>query len=156
VFDLESEEDLNEEERNASRRMADEEAAFAERLLTVMAEKSMSQVQLAAAVGVGQPAISMMLSRNCRPQRRTVEKLARALEVSPETLWPDLADQPEAAEIDAVPTRSADAALPDIVGQATAMPYRPSGLSWSITMTDVKTERGVPPHPGGLNPPAAA
>ncbi len=48
----------------------------------------MSQVELAAAIGVGQPAISMMLSRNCRPQRRTVECIARALEVTPNDLWP--------------------------------------------------------------------
>jgi transcriptional regulator with XRE-family HTH domain len=47
----------------------------------------MTQEQLAAAIGVGQPAISMMLNRNCRPQARTVKKLADALGVEIEELW---------------------------------------------------------------------
>ena len=45
-------------------------------------------LRFAAAIGVGQPAISMVLTRNCRPQRRTVEKIAKALDVSAEEVWP--------------------------------------------------------------------
>src|SRR5262249_41253342 len=47
-----------------------EEATFADRLGALMEAKGMTQSDLAAAIGVGQPAISMMLARNCRPQRR--------------------------------------------------------------------------------------
>jgi lambda repressor-like predicted transcriptional regulator len=65
-----------------------EEATFAKRLAALLREKQMTQVQLAESIGVGQPAISMMLSRKCRPQRRTVEKIAGALGVAPNDLWP--------------------------------------------------------------------
>lgn len=99
ALDFESEDDLSDEEQEASRRMDSEEASFADRLRVVMAEKGMSQVQLAEAVGVGQPAISMMLARECRPQRRTVEKLAMALEVAPQELWPEFAKRAERTEL---------------------------------------------------------
>jgi lambda repressor-like predicted transcriptional regulator len=68
--------------------MDQEETTFAERLAAMMAKADMTQADLAAAIGVGQPAISMMLARTCRPQRRTVEKLASALRVLPEEIWP--------------------------------------------------------------------
>ncbi|MBY0521780.1 MAG: helix-turn-helix transcriptional regulator [Gemmataceae bacterium] len=67
-----------------------EEDLFAKRLHATMATKGLTQAQLAAAIGVGQPAISMMLQRNCRPQKRTVVKLAEALGIAPEELWPDI------------------------------------------------------------------
>jgi transcriptional regulator with XRE-family HTH domain len=66
-----------------------EEAVFADRLETLMKERGITQCELAKAVGVSQPAISLMLSRNTRPQRRTVEKLAKALEVEVGMLFPD-------------------------------------------------------------------
>lgn len=69
-------------------RMDQEEAKFARRLGKLMKSKGISQAELADAIGVGQPAISMMLSRNCRPQRRTLERLARALDVDVQRLWP--------------------------------------------------------------------
>jgi len=53
-----------------------------------MARRGMTQEALAAKLGVGQPAISNMLNRQCRPQRRTVLRLAQALGISPEELWP--------------------------------------------------------------------
>jgi lambda repressor-like predicted transcriptional regulator len=65
-----------------------EEATFAERLRSALDSKGMTQEQLADAAGVGQPAISNMLNRQCRPQRRTVERFATALGVAPEELWP--------------------------------------------------------------------
>lgn len=64
-----------------------EEATFAQRLKALMAEKKINQDTLASLTGVQQPAISMMLARDCRPQRRTVEKIAHALGVTVEQLW---------------------------------------------------------------------
>lgn len=65
-----------------------EEADFSNCVLRLMKLKGMTQVQLAESSGVGQPAISMMLSRNCRPQFRTIQKIADALEVNVDELWP--------------------------------------------------------------------
>ena len=45
-----------------------QERTFAERLKSVMDDKGMTQALLAEKVGIGQPAISMMLNRTCRPQ----------------------------------------------------------------------------------------
>ena len=64
------------------------EAAFAQRVSALLTERQMTQSDLASAIGVGQPAISMMLSRNCRPQKRTIEKIAEALKVSASEIWP--------------------------------------------------------------------
>lgn len=66
-----------------------EEELFSERLRALMTEKGMNQVDLAERIGVGQPAVAMMLKRRCRPQRRTVERIAEALGVAPQQLWPD-------------------------------------------------------------------
>ncbi len=70
--------------------MDEEESIFAARLKACMAEKSMTQAELAEKIGVGQPAISMMLQRSCRPQKRTVVRLAEALGVSPKEMWPNI------------------------------------------------------------------
>jgi len=72
------------------KRMDSEEATFAERLRAVMDDRGITQVQLADKIGVGQSAIAMMLQRECRPQRRTVVRMAEALRVQPEDLWPGL------------------------------------------------------------------
>jgi lambda repressor-like predicted transcriptional regulator len=76
------------ETTDTSERMDREEATFAERLRHAMQERGVTQTQLAEKIGVGQSAIAMMLQRECRPQRRTVVRMADALGVSPETLWP--------------------------------------------------------------------
>lgn len=65
-----------------------QEKTFAERLRAAMARKGITQAELAAKVGIGQPAISMMLNRTCRPQRKTVQKIAAALGIGAEELWP--------------------------------------------------------------------
>jgi lambda repressor-like predicted transcriptional regulator len=65
-----------------------QEATFAERLRGAMTEQGITQAELAAKVGIGQPAISMMLNRTCRPQRKTVRKIAEALGIDPVALWP--------------------------------------------------------------------
>ena len=70
-------------------KLARQEATFAQRLAQCLQQKQMTQAELAAAVGVGQPSISMMLARTCRPQRRTVEKIAAALGVPVADLWPE-------------------------------------------------------------------
>jgi lambda repressor-like predicted transcriptional regulator len=64
-----------------------QEATFAERLRNLMTERGVTQAALAAKIGIGQPAISNMLNRACRPQRKTVEKIAAALGVQPDQLW---------------------------------------------------------------------
>ena len=61
---------------------------FVERLTSEMAKKKMTQAELASLTGVTQPAISMMLSRKCHPQFATIKKLAKALDIPPESLWP--------------------------------------------------------------------
>jgi lambda repressor-like predicted transcriptional regulator len=66
-----------------------EEATFADRLQAIMNAKELKQEELAELTGVSQPAISNMLNRNCRPQKRTILRFAEALGVSPSDLWPD-------------------------------------------------------------------
>jgi len=73
------------------RELDSQEATFAERLRTTMQAKGWTQERLAERTGVGQPAISNMLNRQSRPQTRTVLRLAEALEVAPEDLWPGIA-----------------------------------------------------------------
>jgi predicted XRE-type DNA-binding protein len=87
--------DLEDDERHATgeeaatqAEMDREEATFASRVAALLRERGLTQEQLAEALGVGQPAVSMMLNRKARPQRRTVEKVAHALGVFPEQLWP--------------------------------------------------------------------
>jgi len=67
-----------------------QQAAFADRLRELMTEKCVTQQELAQRIGSSQPAISQMLNRNCRPQKKTILKLAEALSVQPQELWPDL------------------------------------------------------------------
>lgn len=78
------------ETRETLERMDKEEAHFAERLREVLEARGVTQVQLAERIGVGQPAIAMMLQRECRPQRRTVVRIADALGMTPQELWPGL------------------------------------------------------------------
>jgi len=91
-MDLQESEEIgareSEEMRTALEEMDREEATFAERLRAMMETQGITQEQLAEKIGVGQPAISNMLNRQCRPQRRTVLRLADALGTSPEALWP--------------------------------------------------------------------
>lgn len=77
----------------ARRELRQDEAAFAERLRALMDERNLTQEQLASMTGVSQPAISNILNRQCRPQRRTVRRFADVLNVAPEELWPSYADR---------------------------------------------------------------
>jgi lambda repressor-like predicted transcriptional regulator len=93
-MDLEESEQLgasaSEETREVLAEMDREEEAFAQRLQAVMAKQGITQETLAAKLGIGQPAISNMLNRRCRPQRRTILSLSQSLGVAPEELWPGL------------------------------------------------------------------
>ena len=92
--------DLEESEREAAEashelreivsQMNGEEATFADRLREIMKQRNITQKELADKTGVGQPAISNILNRQCRPQKRTVLKIASALDVAPTELWPSL------------------------------------------------------------------
>ena len=68
--------------------MNTEELAFGERVKNALIDKQMTQQDLADAIGVGQPAVSMMLNREARPQQRTVQKIADALGMHYDDLWP--------------------------------------------------------------------
>ena len=67
-----------------------QETAFADRLHELMELKRVTQQELSNRVGCSQPAISQMLNRKCRPQKKTILKLAEALQVQPQELWPDI------------------------------------------------------------------
>lgn len=72
------------------KKMNSQEAAFATQLSEIMKSKKVTQKDLADRIGCSQPAISQMLNRKCRPQKRTILKLADALGVRPQDLWTDL------------------------------------------------------------------
>lgn len=72
----------------AAKEIETEERTFAERIRDLMDEKGVTQQDLATAAGIGQPAVSNILNRQCRPQGRTVQKFAEALGVEPTDLWP--------------------------------------------------------------------
>lgn len=63
---------------------------FASRLRECMDRTGVTQSELAKNAGIGQPAVSMMLNRKSRPQKRTIRKFAEALGVDASYLWPGL------------------------------------------------------------------
>jgi transcriptional regulator with XRE-family HTH domain len=67
-----------------------QEATFAQRLRKILDEKSITQEELAERLDCTQSAISKMLSRDARPQRKTILRMAEALNVQPTDLWPNL------------------------------------------------------------------
>jgi predicted XRE-type DNA-binding protein len=77
------------EERDVLAALDLQEAHFGARVEALMKEQGLTQGQLAEAIGVKQPAVSLLLSRQSRPQRRTIERMAKALNVSFAELWPD-------------------------------------------------------------------
>ncbi|MDX1961955.1 MAG: helix-turn-helix transcriptional regulator [Pirellulales bacterium] len=72
----------------ASTALRSEQEYFSTRVKQLMAEKGITQEMLAQAIDVGQPAISNLLNRGCRPQRRTIERIANSLGVSCQEIWP--------------------------------------------------------------------
>jgi lambda repressor-like predicted transcriptional regulator len=70
--------------------MRAEEESFAKNVQEIMKQRDLTQDALARLAGVGQSAISNMLNRHSRPQKRTVVKIAGALGVEPSRLWPGI------------------------------------------------------------------
>lgn len=70
--------------------MASQEATFADRVNAILQRKNITQEELAARIDCTQSAVSKMLARKSRPQRKTIHKMATALNVEPTLLWPDL------------------------------------------------------------------
>jgi len=85
----------SQEARHAIDEMDREEESFAERLQDAMNKQGLTQAELAEKVGIQQPAISNMLLRQCRPQRRTVARFAEALGLLPDDLWPGFSQPKE-------------------------------------------------------------
>jgi transcriptional regulator with XRE-family HTH domain len=71
-------------------KMNTHQATFAQRLRELMEAKRISQQELADRAHCSQPAISQMLNRACRPQKKTILKLAEVLNVRACDLWPDI------------------------------------------------------------------
>ncbi len=69
--------------------MAEEDLTFSQRLSACLESKGVTQEEIASKIGVGQSAIANLINRNCRPQRKTVLRLADALGVPPQDLWPN-------------------------------------------------------------------
>ena len=67
-----------------------EQEYFSQNIRRIMRERNLTQEALAQLAGVGQSAISNLLNRNLRPQRRTVIRIAGALGVEPRSLWPGI------------------------------------------------------------------
>lgn len=68
--------------------MNEEESCFADRVQAILKTRGMSQAALADACQIGQSAVSNLFSRRSRPQRRTIDKIAKVLDVSPDEIWP--------------------------------------------------------------------
>lgn len=70
--------------------MDSQEATFADRVKAILQQKNITQEELAERIDCTQSAVSKMLARKSRPQRKTILKMATALNVEPTLLWPDL------------------------------------------------------------------
>ena len=77
-----------EESREIAESMSHQNAYFADAVRKHMKRLKITQSAIARKIGIKQSAVSMILSRKCRPQRETVKKFARALGVEPEQVWP--------------------------------------------------------------------
>jgi transcriptional regulator with XRE-family HTH domain len=97
-----------------------QQATFSERLRSILGQKNFTQEELAERIDCTQSAISKMINRNSRPQKKTILKMAAALNVAPTELWPDLevasildtiADFPMESELTEQQAASLDAAL---------------------------------------------
>ena len=91
-LDLEDAEQIARETAAGAKEALDQldqdEATFAQRVQELMDAQGLTQAELAKRVGIGQPAVSLMLKRQSRPQYSTVERFAEALGVEPKDLWP--------------------------------------------------------------------
>ncbi len=74
--------------RRAMARLTEQKARFAATARRLMAERGLTQEQLAQQLGVTQPTVSDMLAGKHKPQPKTLGRLADALGVKVETLCP--------------------------------------------------------------------
>lgn len=124
-------------------RMDTQEATFANRVRELMEAKRISQQELARRVDCSQPAISQMLNRTCRPQKKTILKIAEALNVDARELWPDI----EVAEmLDAVASfQRDDYVMTEAEARAlndTSPPNRPKIQAKSLPLRRRQADRG--------------
>jgi transcriptional regulator with XRE-family HTH domain len=87
-----------------------QQLSFSQRLHSILQQKNVTQEELAERIECTQSAISKMISRNSRPQKKTILKMASALNVAPTDLWPDLE---VAAILDSIAEFPADRDLTD-------------------------------------------
>jgi len=80
----------NPDSQDYNNKLCRQEEYFANKVRQIMGNKNITQDQLAERIGIGQSAISNMLNRKCRPQKRTIKKVAGALGVEVADLWPDI------------------------------------------------------------------
>ena len=130
-----------------------EEETFASRVAIQMVLQGKTQADLAHAVGVGQPAISLMLSRQARPQRRTVEKFALALGVSIGDLWPSYAP-PQDVPRSSHPVRWTGWSLetPTRVAESSVPPTHRDSQTWTsaalgLSLAELSPATGRPDFP---------
>jgi DNA-binding XRE family transcriptional regulator len=74
--------------RRAMARFTEQKGRFAATARRLMAEWGLTQEQLAQQVGVTQPTVSDILAGKHKPQPKTLGRLADALAVTVEALWP--------------------------------------------------------------------
>ncbi len=105
--------------------MDSQESTFADRVKAILQQKNLTQEELAERIDCTQSAVSKMLSRKSRPQRKTILKMATALNVEPTALWPDL---DVAAILDSTAEFSNDRELTAAQAEAlgTALSQRPA------------------------------
>jgi DNA-binding XRE family transcriptional regulator len=77
------------DESLSRKQLEQEEQALVANLQRLMEERRLTQAQLAERAGLSEPAISMLLARKYRPQRRTMRLLAQVLGVSEKELAPE-------------------------------------------------------------------
>lgn len=114
-----------------------QEATFAQRLRLILEEKNLTQEELAERTGCTQSAVSKMLSRNARPQRKTIFKMAQALNIEATELWPNLE---VAAILDSVADFFEDREL--TVDQAKAIEAASSRRPAKVRTRDLPSRKG--------------
>ncbi|MEX1042964.1 MAG: helix-turn-helix transcriptional regulator [Pirellulaceae bacterium] len=114
-----------------------QEATFSERLRQLLDHRNITQEELAERIGCTQSAISKMLSRNARPHRKTIFKMATALGVEPTDLWPDLE---VAAILDSIAEFPGERELTQ--AQAEALEAASNRPPVKVEVRDLPTRRG--------------
>lgn len=80
--------DSESDDMSAAAALAKKKEMFASNVLRAMAQAGIDQSALAGRIGVSQPTASAMMSGKHKPQPKTLKKLAEALNVDVDELWP--------------------------------------------------------------------